>query len=400
MVHNIRVTMLGDFSVYVDGKPVQEHASKLTKPWQVFCYLALHRGRTVPSQELMEELWEPEELTDPANVLKNTVYALRRELAGSTSPSDSPIQFSKGGYHFSPAVTLELDTDIFEQLYQKAQQTTGDTQQSTEAFMAAEQAFFGELLPQLDHKTWVIPFARRCRQSYIACSHGLCEGLYRQDKFHELLNAAMRATVIDPVDEQSILYTFRAMQALQMHRAVIATYGKTARYFESETGRPLCAEIQRIYRAASEKINKSEQDLAVICEDLMQTAARRQAEQGAYFCDYEVFKYTYMIVARTAARNKQVVNVILVTLQDAGGHIPSARILGAAMSELKAAIACTLRKSDLFSRYGKNQYVLMLPMSDEQDTSLVHERLDKAFREITDSGHLRLCYESTSLPGD
>ena len=56
--------------------------AKLTKPWQLFCYLALNREHVTPSSVLLQELWGGEELADPANVLKNTVYALRRELAG------------------------------------------------------------------------------------------------------------------------------------------------------------------------------------------------------------------------------------------------------------------------------------------------------------------------------
>ena len=82
MLQKIAIKMLGDFSVVADGRCVVDATAKLTKPWQLFCYLALNREHVTPSSVLLQELWGGEELADPANVLKNTVYALRRELAG------------------------------------------------------------------------------------------------------------------------------------------------------------------------------------------------------------------------------------------------------------------------------------------------------------------------------
>ena len=81
MLQKIAIKMLGDFSVVADGRCVVDATAKLTKPWQLFCYLALNREHVTPSSVLLQELWGGEELADPANVLKNTVYALRRELA-------------------------------------------------------------------------------------------------------------------------------------------------------------------------------------------------------------------------------------------------------------------------------------------------------------------------------
>ena len=49
---------------------------------------------------------------------------------------------------------------------------------------------------------------------------------------------------------------------------------KTARYFEEEMGRPLCAEIGSIYAAAAEAVNKTEQDFAAIRDELSGRAAQ------------------------------------------------------------------------------------------------------------------------------
>ena len=111
MLQKIAIKMLGDFSVVADGRCVVDATAKLTKPWQLFCYLALNREHVTPSSVLLQELWGGEELADPANVLKNTVYALRRELAGPVKPAESPILFRAGGYCLNGHIKWSVDTE-------------------------------------------------------------------------------------------------------------------------------------------------------------------------------------------------------------------------------------------------------------------------------------------------
>ena len=149
MLQKIAIKMLGDFSVVADGRCVVDATAKLTKPWQLFCYLALNREHVTPSSVLLQELWGGEELADPANVLKNTVYALRRELAGPVKPAESPILFRAGGYCLNGHIKWSVDTERFEQLCEKAERCTGGSEAKMAAWRKAEGAFRGELLPQL-----------------------------------------------------------------------------------------------------------------------------------------------------------------------------------------------------------------------------------------------------------
>ena len=122
--------------------------------------------------------------------------------------------------------------------------------------------------------------------------------------------------VTDPLDEDIALWTFRALDALHMQRAIVIAYNKTARYFEEEMGRPLCAEIGSIYAAAAEAVNKTEQDFAAIRDELSDALRSQRSDRGAFYCNYEVFKRMYAIVARTAQRARQVVALMLITVQD------------------------------------------------------------------------------------
>lgn len=62
----------------------------------------------------------------------------------------------------------------------------------------------------------------------------------------------------------------------------------------------------------------------------------------------------YAIVARTAQRARQVVALMLITVQGPdGGRAPEGEALAEAMDDLKLAIAGTLRKSDTFTKYSR-----------------------------------------------
>lgn len=90
MLQKIAIKMLGDFSVVADGRCVVDATAKLTKPWQLFCYLALNREHVTPSSVLLQELWGGEELADPANVLKIPFMRCGGSWPGRSSPLKAP----------------------------------------------------------------------------------------------------------------------------------------------------------------------------------------------------------------------------------------------------------------------------------------------------------------------
>ena len=83
MLQKIAIKMLGDFSVVADGRCVVDATAKLTKPWQLFCYLALNREHVTPSSVLLQELWGGEELADPgrSSPLKAPSCSVRAVIA-------------------------------------------------------------------------------------------------------------------------------------------------------------------------------------------------------------------------------------------------------------------------------------------------------------------------------
>ena len=81
----IRVTMLGKFSIYGPGL-VRPRVVSLTgrskRRWTMIAYLILHRDRGVPAQELIETFWPGAEGLNPISTLQNNIS--RRKRPGIT----------------------------------------------------------------------------------------------------------------------------------------------------------------------------------------------------------------------------------------------------------------------------------------------------------------------------
>src|SRR5262249_54310966 len=78
------------------------------KPFQVLLYLLEHRDRVVPKQELAEQLWPDQYISD--TVIENSILAARRAL-GDRGRARRIIQTRHGhGYRFVVPVTTAGDT--------------------------------------------------------------------------------------------------------------------------------------------------------------------------------------------------------------------------------------------------------------------------------------------------
>ena len=397
-VEKIRVEILGGFSVWVNDKLLIEDSSKLTKPWQLFCYLILHREKFVPSRKLIAMLWPDDVLSDPANVLKNAVYSLRKELCGGESFTDSPISYSSGGYRFDPAVKVELDADTFLSLCLTAMQESELTDTKKMArFEAALNAYRGDCLPQLDQELWVIPMALEYRRQYMKCANEYCDFLWNKKMYKELLNVASTANLIDQVDENSTVHLFRALDALRMYRVIVTTYSKTMQYYEDTLGSMPPSEIRRIYSAASERINKTEQDIIVIKAEITGKDSDNRPQRGAYYCSYGSLKHMYPMLKRSSERNGQTLVLALFTLSPSPNAPENSYDLTRVMAEFRVVAMNNLRKTDAISRYSKNQYVMLLSVSSLEDGRLIRDRIRETFSHATTNQKTQMDVKMTEV---
>ena len=90
-------------------------------------------------------------------------------------------------------------------------------------------------------------------------------------------------------------------------------------------------------------------------------ACRKGNNNGAYFCSYPGFVDCYHIVCRMSERSGQPAFLMLCTLVDSEDvPLTEEARLGNYMDKLKSAIRSALRRGDSFTRYGNNQFLVLL----------------------------------------
>ena len=108
--------LLGPLEAVVDGRPVQLAAAK---PRALLALLLLNRNRVVPSERLIDELWEDEPPARATKTLQVYVSQLRKELGPDRLVTQQP------GYLLRVAEG-ELDLERFEQLVAQARKRLAD----------------------------------------------------------------------------------------------------------------------------------------------------------------------------------------------------------------------------------------------------------------------------------
>jgi DNA-binding SARP family transcriptional activator len=108
--------LLGPLEAVVDGRPVQLAAAK---PRALLALLLLNRNRVVPTERLIDELWEDEPPASAMKALQVYVSQLRKELGPerlATQPPGYVLHVGRG----------ELDLERFEQLTSDARRRLAD----------------------------------------------------------------------------------------------------------------------------------------------------------------------------------------------------------------------------------------------------------------------------------
>ena len=183
--------------------------------------------------------------------------------------------------------------------------------------------YTGDLLPGLSMQQWVIQYSSYLRQTYLRTVKNLAATLCERggrEELEETLDICNRAALLEPLHEELYRYIFNTMRRLDMKQAVLSYYPVISNLFYDELGERLSSDLRDIYLWASQGANQMKENLRQIQQDLGEITRDARPIHGAYYCEYEMFKSVYQMVARSAARSNSHVLLILVTFEGKNGQ--------------------------------------------------------------------------------
>lgn len=107
----LKVYMLGTFSMLYGEKPVTFRRNGTTKVLKLLQILLHNSGEKggIPRNQLLEDLYGSEEVSDAANNLRVTVHRLKKMLAESILPEYEYIQIENGIYKWQSPMETWVD---------------------------------------------------------------------------------------------------------------------------------------------------------------------------------------------------------------------------------------------------------------------------------------------------
>lgn len=378
-IYNIYVSLLGKFSIQLlDGanSGVKPSATRL-RQHSFLQYLCVFHDRPVSQEELIEAIWNASADTgDPANTLKTTLYRTRQLLEdiGIEHAKDILI-YRRGFYSWAPQARITLDVEVFDRLYDQFYESA-QLYQTLDAALEALALFQGEFLASASGNLWALSMRTYYHSKYIKLARDAAGVLYQEGRLEEGIALCRRVTTVDPYDEETQLLMMKLLHTAGFTQSAIRHYEEVRSLFMDQLGVTLSRELSDFYRKLTRSDEPRELDLQVIRSRLLEDAP----VAGAYFCEYSVFQNMYRLIARSTVRTGQAIHLAMVVLSGANGEALTAKRCTETMDALHDAISRTLRTGDVFTRFSRDQYLIMLPSSSYENAAMALERVIAAYQ--------------------
>ncbi|WP_444658981.1 BTAD domain-containing putative transcriptional regulator [Caproiciproducens sp. R2] len=373
----IQVKMLGEFSITINGNQLTNLKGRTKRVWMLIQYLIANRHKENSTEKLVEVLWPDNQCNDPLNALKNLVYRARELLKGlSGNDRAEYIQYIHNTYSWNNSYSCLIDTEQLTEFYRLGSDVSKTQDERVRAFQAALQLYCGEFLPKSAYSNWVISAGAYYANLYNRCVLRCCGLLIDLRRFGEVTRICENALIYSPLEESiHKMLLFGYLSTGQRNKA-LDHYNHVIDLFYKELGVDISESMRALYKQLVNSINNVEMDLGVIKNDLKEASA----VEGAYYCDYDVFKSIYRIQARSVARTGSSVFIVLFTISGLDGELPKPRVAKLASERLKATIMDSLRKGDTVASYSATQFIVMLPLISYENAEMVVDRILQKFR--------------------
>jgi len=343
--------MLGGFSITMNGNHFEEQVKRSSKVLLLLQYLIVHRHHPVSQEELIGALWANESSDNPGSALRTMIYRARSMFTVFGHPCAEDIIISRGGrYVWNNDISCVVDVEEFGKLCQQAQ-VADNGEEQLKLLMQALELYTGDFLPGSGGLMWVMPLARYYRQMYTKCIYTALRLLMNGGRATDTELLCTKAMNIDLFDEEVLSHYLCALLAQGKADKALEEYQRLETLFYNELGVTFSDSLREVYETIQQQIGADGVSLEKMMEDWLDSADF----SGAYFCDIGTFKTIYQVEMRSLSRTGKTVYILSFKTKRGQGEKGDKL-----MEELGNHIATSLRKGDVFTRVGTDQYVAML----------------------------------------
>lgn len=194
----VRIRVLGDFSLELEGKPLRSTRKAQRKPLEMLRAIVALGGRNVDAVQLEELLWPDTEADSAHSNLRATLHRLRKLLGRSDA-----LRLDEGRISLDAGVCW-LDITEFESLAATAAEKRGSpTLEDLSRLNAALDLYRGHLMPQ-ESQPWVLSARERLRARASKLCLALAETYEMRGEWPKATKVYERGIELEPASE--VLY--------------------------------------------------------------------------------------------------------------------------------------------------------------------------------------------------
>lgn len=385
----LRVYMLGGFEMYYGGALVQLKKKNTSKPVQLLQLLLYNREAGISRHSLMESLYGSEGEIDAANSLNATVSQLRKLLKDTHLPDENYIKMRFDRYYFESTYSIWVDTEQVTFLRQKADLMHGPDRVSM-LYQLCD-LFHGRFLPELDGEDWAEIVRAGYQRIYRDSLNEVCGALKKQNAYNEIYRLTAFAAKLFPFDEWQV-WQQECLLAQGRIREARELYKQVEKLYMTELDAPPPERMRARFRKPEEESWRKTENVSSV-----QKWLATSKKEGPNCVPFPAFMDVYNLVSHISAATDTPFNLLLCTLASVDGRSkPDVKEFHDSMELLEAAIAATLRSEDVFTRFSRSQFLVILVGAGKENFDAIYARIDKAFCMTDKSEKLKLVCQMIS----
>ena len=364
----IKIRLLGEFSIEINGKIISAEMNRSKKMWQMLQYLIVYRERKITGQELIELLWPDEQVEKPAYALKTLSYRVRKVLEQLEVPyAKNLIQATDGSYAWNMQYPCQIDIDDFEKICREAEDPTISLRQKMEFWEDALKIYRGEYFICSGIEHWMIHLQTYYYNLWMNAASNLMHELKKQERYDKIIDLGHEYLQKDQLNENLQYYFMWALTKTGKKKEIIEYYNRLTALFMEEIGERPSKKIEQLYLQAI--INDTEE----IRDRSLRKGIAEKDITAPYFCELHIFKNIYEIEQHRMLRNMQDNFIILMGVEE---NIEE-KLADKYMEQLYAAIMNSLRSGDVVTKKDRYGYMMLLQSISQEQCKLVIQRIIK-----------------------
>jgi predicted ATPase/DNA-binding SARP family transcriptional activator len=214
----LRIQLLGAFTVHVDGSAVEAGQWRLRKAKALVAMLALTPGQRRHREQVLGRLWPDLEPDAAARNLHQTLYVARRTLVGLGAKANGLLQIHDEQVVLDDAGPVDVDVLTFERSAADALKTADEASLRTAADL-----YGGDLLPDLPYADWLTTRRDELRETHRQILVKLASTV-RQHAPEEALVILTRALESDPLHEGAVRAQMQVLAQTGRRSEALARY--------------------------------------------------------------------------------------------------------------------------------------------------------------------------------